>query len=197
MGKPYSDLEKQALAIIRGKGDPATSSDKGLANYWKWRMDPSDTSHNLPSVSTRTTGRKLDFVSILPFAVLPVPTQRGMVTISQRSLAAAAAGLRAAAGLKLLSEEPTSIELGRFRPAKVYYRTGAGTTPSSRVSRITERAYKSAYAPGDEGYSIPFGRTNATDNLASTQADIAAFLKSGSNPINLITFSPEKYRRPA
>lgn len=127
MGKPYSDLEKQALAIIRGGGDPATSTDEGLANYWKWRLNPASSSHDLPAASTRTTGRKLDFVSILPFAVLPVATQRGRVTISQRALAAAASGLRAAAGLKLLSEEPTSLDLGNFKPARVYYRTGAAT----------------------------------------------------------------------
>ena len=51
MAKPYSDLEKQALAIIRGGGDPSTSQDEGLANFWKWKLNPAATSHDLPSES--------------------------------------------------------------------------------------------------------------------------------------------------
>jgi hypothetical protein len=194
MGKPYSDLEKQALAIIRGGGKPEESRDKGLANFWAWKLDPSDSSHDLPAASTRTTGRKLDFVAVLPFAELPVATQKAKVTISQRSLAAAAAGLRTAAGLKLISEEPNALTLGKFKPARVYFRRGAATTSSERISRITKRKYKSAYAPGDEGYSVPFGKTSAADTLASTIADIKTLLGTGANAVNLITFTPEVYR---
>jgi hypothetical protein len=67
MGKPYSDLEKRAIAILSGGGDPATSQDQELAKYWKWRLNPSATSHDLPEASIRDTGRKLDDVAIEPF----------------------------------------------------------------------------------------------------------------------------------
>jgi hypothetical protein len=194
MGKPYSDLEKQALAIIRGGGNPAVSADKGLANFWKWKLDPSDISHNLLAASTRTIGRKLDYVAILPFATLPVATQKVKVTISQRSLAAVPSDVKTAAALKLASEEPTALLLGKFKPAKAYFRLGAATTPTERTSRITERKYKTAYAPGDQGYSFPFGKKTATDTLASTQADIKTAFGTGATAPRLITFSPEVYR---
>lgn len=194
MGKPYSDLEKQALAIIRGGGNPATSADEGLANFWKWKLNPADNSHDLPSESTRTTGRKLDFVAISPFASLPVATQQAKVTISQRALAAVPAAVKTAAALKLASEEPTALVLGNFKPAKCYFRLGAATTATPRESRITKRKYKSAYTPSDQGYSFPFGKKTATDTLVSTQADIRTAFGTGATAPRLITFSPEKYR---
>ena len=194
MAKPYSDLEKQALAIIRGGGDPSTSQDEGLANFWKWKLNPAATSHDLPSESTRTDGRKLDFVAILPFADLPVATQKAKVTISQRSLAAIDSDMRTAAALQLASEEPTALQLANFRPAKTYFRLGAATTPGERTSRITKRKYKSVYTATDQGYSFPFGKKTATDTLVSTQADIRTAFGTGAAAPKLITFSPEVYR---
>jgi hypothetical protein len=194
MGKPYSDLEKQALAIIRGGGNPATSADEGLANYWKWRLNPADSSHDLPAASTRADGRKLDRVAISPFAALPVATQKAKVTISQRSLAAVPTAVRTAAALALASEEPTALVLGKFKPARAYFRLGAATTPTERTSRITKRKYKTAYAPADQGYSFPFGKKAATDTLASTQADIRTAFGTGATAPRLITFSPEVFR---
>ena len=194
MAKPYSDLEKQALAIIRGGGNPATSADEGLANYWKWRLNPDDSSHDLPAASTRTDGRKLDFVAIIPFASLPVATQKAKVTISQRAIAAVPADVKTAAALALASEEPTALQLAKFKPARVYFRLGAATTPTERISRITKRKYKTAYAPTDQGYSLPFGKKTATDTLVSTQADIRTAFGTGAAAPKLITFSPEVYR---
>lgn len=145
-------------------------------------------------ISLRSTGRKLDFVTILPFATLPVATQQAKVTISQRSLAATSAGLKTAAGLSLLSEEPEALTLGKFKPARVYYRTGAGTTPTERISRITKRKYKTAYAPTDQGYSVSFGKTTATSTLAERQIAIANVFATATPKIELYTFSPEKFR---
>jgi hypothetical protein len=194
MGKPYSDLEKQALAVIRGGGNPATSADKGLANYWQWKLDPSDSSHNLPETSTRKTGRKLDYIAVKPFATLPIATQFAKVSISQRSFQGMPTSLKVPAGFKTLAEEPTALILGKFKPARVYFRKGAANTSSPRISRITKRSYKSSYTSSDEGYSVPFGKTTATDTVLATQADITAALSIPALGINLITFTPEVFK---
>jgi hypothetical protein len=194
MGKPFSDLEKQALAIIRGGGNPETSQDEAISNYWKWRMNPNSAAHKLPAASKRTSGRKLDYMSILPFATLPVATQRAKVSISQRSFQGMPPGLKTPAGLKTLTEEPTSLRIGNFKPARVYFRKGAGASSTVVTSRITKREYRTLYASSDEGFSVPFGKTTATDTLSSTQADITAELSAPALGINLITFSPEVYR---
>lgn len=194
MGKPYSDLEKQALAIIRGGGNPANSADQGLANYWKWRLDPSDSSHDLLDASTRKTGRKLDYIAVKPFATLAVATQYAKVTISQRSLSGMPENLKAIAGFKTLTEEPTALLLGNFKPAKVYFRKATGTAQESRTSRITKRKYKTIYDATDQGYSVPIGKVGATDTLLETQAAVTALLSAGTTPWTQITFSPEKFK---
>jgi hypothetical protein len=194
MGKPYSDLEKQALAVIRGGGNPANSADKGLANYWTWRLDPLDASHDLPEASTRSTGRKLDYIAVKPFATLAVATQYAKVTISQRSLQGMPTALKATAGFKTIIEEPGALLLGKFTPAKVYFRRSTGSTNTERTSRITKRKYKTAYSASDQGYGVPFGKVAATDTLLSSQEDIAALLGGGTTPWTQITFSPEKFR---
>lgn len=194
MGKPYSDLEKQALAIIRGGGNPANSADQGLANYWKWRLDPSDSSHDLLDASTRKTGRKLDYIAVKPFATLPVATQYAKVTISQRSLAGMPTNFKPIAAFKDLTEEPTALSLGGFKPAKVYFRKATGTTEQARTSRITKRKYKTSYTSGDQGYSVPFGKVGTTADPLGAQQAIAAFLTAPTPGYTLVTFSPEVFR---
>lgn len=194
MGKPYSDLEKQALAIIRGGGDPSLSKDAGIANYWTWRMNPADTSHDLPAASTRTTGRKLEYVALTPFADIGIADLDVKVSISQRSLAKVVGDLKTALGVETGTDAVGALPLGKFKPAKVYFRLGAATTATERTSRITKRKYKSVYAPGDEGYSIPFGKTTATSTQADRQAALKANLGTGTGAAQLITFTPEVYR---
>lgn len=194
MGKPYSDLEKQALAVIRGGGNPANSQDQGLANYWKWRLDPSDASHDLPDASTRKIGRKLDYIAVKPFVTLPVATQYAKVTISQRSLQGMPTTLKPVAGFKTLTEEPTALLLGGFKPARVYFRKATGTTEQPRTSRITKRKYKTSYTASDQGYSVPFGKIATTDTQLSTQQDLTVLLTAPNPGFTLVTFSPEVFR---
>ncbi len=191
MGKRFGDLEKQALAILANGGNPATSSDKGLANYWTWKINPSDSSHNLPAASERPNGRKTNPTYLQPFGVVLPTNVFGKVTISQRSFTAASAAVLAACNLHtLVPASETGLKLKSFTPARVYWRTGEATTSAPRVSRITKRDYKSFYAATDEGFSVPFGR-KGTDSLLTRQNEIKAAIGQG---INLITFSPEKYR---
>lgn len=192
MGKPYSDLEKRALAVLAGGGNPATSQDEELRNYWQWRVNPRDSSHNLPEASTRTAGRKLDTVAIEPFSITLITNLFAAVTISQRTNNAAVAAVKTACGFRALAAEQKSLPIKRFTPARVYWRTGEAATSANRTSRITKRNYKSYYAAGDEGYSAPFGKVG-TDSVDQRQVAIAAAL---GNTIQRITFSPEKYRKP-
>jgi hypothetical protein len=84
--------------------------------------------------------------------------------------------------------------LGRFKPAKVYYRTGAAADSISRTSRITGRTYKSYYTGSDEGYTAPFGKVNTADTEVERRTAIKAAIVAADTTANLISFTPEKYR---
>jgi hypothetical protein len=195
MGKPYSDLEKRAIAILSGGGDPATSQDQELAKYWKWRLNPSATSHDLPEASIRDTGRKLDDVAIEPFGVVFEGTNvYAKASISQRAKEFFSPKL-ADLGVKAIDNTVKAYRLGRFKPARVYARKGAGTTSAPRTSRITGRKYKSYYQEADQGYSAPFGKKTGTDTQAGRQLIVQQAVKAiDAATINLITFTPEKVK---
>lgn len=191
MAKRFGDLEKQAIAILANGGNPALSQDKRLANYWAWKTNPSSEAHNLPSGSERPKGRKTNPVYLKPFALTLPANILAKVTISQRSDTAVGSPVKTACGLEALNVgTDTALALKGFTPARVYYRTGAATDSDNRISRITKEPYKSLYAAGDEGFSVPFGR-KSTASLAERQAEIKKALPG--NP-QLVTFSPEKYR---
>lgn len=194
MGKPFSDLEKRAYTILANGGDPLQSLDQELASFWQWRINPSANSHDLPAASERPNGRKLEDVAIRPFAVdLPTNTY-AKVTISERSSTWGANDLQGLYQHVDITTTNIALRLKNFRPARVYARTGAANTPVSRTSRITGREYKSYYDRADQGYSAPFGDSADGDGLQARQVAIEQSLSSGDTTINLISFSPEKYR---
>lgn len=194
MARRFSDLEKRALAILANGGNPATSQDEALRNYWNWKINPSSAAHNLPAASERPNGRKKIPVYLEPFAI-DLPTGViAKVTISQRSNTATTQPVRDACGLVLLNAN-AGLGLKGFTPARVYWRTGESATSALRISRITNQPYKSFYTATDEGFSVPFGRSG-TQSLAQRQAAIKTAIAPAGSPINLITFSPEKYRGP-
>ena len=190
MGKPYSDLEKRAIAILAGGGNPATSQDEAVRKYWQWKINPSSSAHDLPETSTRTTGRKKDEVLLLPFGVTLSTGLFAKAMISKRSNTALPSGVKTACAYKTLDTGNQALKLANFRPAQVYWRTGEGTTSAERISRITGRKYKSYYTAADEGFVAPFGRNNTSDVEGARQTVI----KAAFSGINLITFTPEKYR---
>ncbi|MGL4618342.1 MAG: hypothetical protein ACRCZS_04695 [Chroococcidiopsis sp.] len=190
MGKRFGDLEKRALAILANGGNPATSQDEALRNYWTWKINPSANSHNLPAASERSNGRQTSPVYIKPFSVVLAANIFAKVTISQRSNTAANATIKAACELATLSGTDVGLPLKGFVPARVYWRTGRADSSTDRISRITNQPYKSYYAAGDEGFSVPFGE-KGTDSIAKRRADITTAINI---PNALITFSPEKYR---
>lgn len=190
MGKPYSDLEKRAIAILANGGNPATSQDQALARYWQWKTNPSSNAHNLPEASTRTANRKKDEVYLEPFGVDLVDGILAKVFITKRTNTALPAGVKTACAHKTLGNNQ-GLKLKSYSPAYVYWRTGEAATSAPRTSRITGRSYKSYYTQTDEGFLAPFGRSVATDSEADRQKAIKAAFGTG---INLITFTPEKYR---
>ncbi len=191
MAKRFGDLEKQALAILASGGNPATSQDTALANYWQWRVNPSANSHNLPAASERPRGRETSKIYLKPFALDLPANILATVTISERSNVAAGATIKEACGLEeLVVGTTTGLAIKKFVPARVYWRTNRAEESSPRTSRITNRPYKSYYAAANEGFSVPFGR-KSTDSLLKRQNDIKAAI---ALPKALITFSPEKYR---
>jgi hypothetical protein len=195
MGKPYSDLEKRALAVLAGGGDPAASRDLGLANYWKWRINPLDDSHDLPSASERSSGRKLLEVTLKPFGLDNTVDALIKTTISTRSseFFASRFGIF---GIDLVDSSTTGIplRLNGYKPARVYGRSGAGASAASRISRITKRKYKSYFSESDQGYSSPFGKIAGTSTQAERQTDIKTTLLAGSSTLGLVTFTPEKLK---
>lgn len=192
MGKPYSDLEKRAIAILANGGNPATSQDKALANYWQWKINPSSNAHNLPQQSTRTTGRKKDEVALIPFGVDLNTTTFAKALITKRTNTALPPGVKTACAYQTRGLNDQVLRLRGYNPAYVYWRTGEAATSAPRISRITTTPYKSYYAAIDEGYLAPFGRNTATDSENDRQRAIRAAF--GTTPPNLITFTPEKYR---
>lgn len=194
MGKPFSDLEKRALAILANGGDPAQSRDLELARYWEWRINPSANSHDLPAASTRTQGRKLDDYAIKPFGIdLPTGTF-AKVTMSKRTEAALNDSQKTILQLIEIQDDTVAYRLARFTPAKVYWRTGAGTTPVERTSRITGRKYKTYYESTDQGYTAPFGKTTDGVSLQQRQQAIRGALQPEAGTVDLVSFSPEKSR---
>lgn len=195
MGKAYSDLEQRALAVLAGGGDPGTSQDEGLANYWKWKINPIAASHNLPAASERPAGRKLVDVTLKPFGLDSTVDALIKTTISIRSSEYFASKFNILA-IDLVSSSTTGtpLRLKGYKPARVYARTGAGTSGVSRTSRITGRRYKSYFAESDQGYSAPFGKIAASSTEASQQLDIRASLTGGTSTVGLITFTPEKLK---
>lgn len=188
MGKRFSDLEKRAIAILANGGNPATSNDEALKNYWQWKINPSSAAHRLPTASKRTSGRRLDTRHIKPFSIDLAADQFAKVQISRRTDTAAGT-VKTFLGHQTLSGAQKGVKLGNFSPAQVYWRTGAATDSATRTSRITNQPYKSYYAGADEGYSAPFGQVGS-DTMAVRQQAIKNAL---GNTINLISFSPEKY----
>lgn len=192
MGKPYSDLEKRALAILANGGNPAQSQDEALAKYWQWKINPSSSAHNLPAESTRPRLRKKDQVNLLPFGVDLTSGTLAKAQITKRTNGALPAGVKTACAYKTLGGTDQALRLRGYNPAYVYWRTGEAAEPSPRRSRITNKPYKSYYTAGDEGYLAPFGRNTATDSEADRQKAIKAAF--GATLPNLLTFTPEKYR---
>lgn len=192
MGKPYSDLEKRALAILANGGNPAQSQDTAVANYWQWKINPSSNAHNLPTESTRTADRKKDAVALLPFGATLATGTFAKAQITKRTNTALPANVKSAAGYQTVSGTQQALRLRGYQPAYVYWRTGEATTSASRTSRITRRPYKSYYTASDQGYLAPFGRVNTADTEGQRQQAIKTAFATG---INLITFTPEKYRQ--
>ncbi len=190
MGKPYSDLEKRAIAILAGGGNPATSQDQAVARYWAWKINPSASSHRLPTTSKRPNNRKKDAVHIKIFAEVLPTNVFAKVQVSKRTMTALGNNIKAACNYETLSSSDMGLKLKGFSPAYVYWRTGEATTSAERTSRITNRSYKSYYTATDEGYLAPFGRLNA-ETEGVRQKAIRTAIGSG---VNLITFTPEKYR---
>lgn len=190
MGKPYSDLEKRAIAILAGGGNPATSQDTAVANYWKWKINPSSNDHNLPAQSTRTANRKKDEVALNPFGATLAAGIFAKAQITKRTNTALPGGVKTACGYKTVPTGGQALRLRGYKPACVYWRTGEATSSASRTSRVTKKPYKSYYSATDEGYLAPFGQNAEGDTEGARQKAI----KAAFTNINLITFTPEKYR---
>ncbi len=191
MGKPYSDLERQAIAILANGGNPANSQDTALAKYWAWKINPSNSDHKLPPASKRTADRKKDPVYLLPFGATLNASIFAKVQITKRTNTALPATAKTACNYKTLGNADQGLRIRGYDPAYVYWRTGAATSSTDRTSRVTGRTYKSYFAAGDQGYMAPFGRDDATDNEAARQKAITTAFGTS---VQLITFTPEKYR---
>ena len=191
MAKRFGDLEKQAIAILANGGNPALSQDTRLANFWAWKTNPSSAAHNLSETSERKTGRKTDRVYLEPFGVDLPANFFAATTISKRSFTAATGAILTALGYKTLTAgTDNALPIKGFVPARVYWRTGEALTSAPRISRITKDTYSSFYAPGDEGFSAPFGR-KSTDTLLVRQKALRAAIPVA---IGLVSYSPEKLR---
>lgn len=193
MGRPYSDLEKQCVAILANGGNPASSSDEAVAKYWAWKINPSSSAHQFTgdrATSKRSTGRKLDTKYIQPFDGIVATATLIEVSISQRAMTDISETVRNTFGFQTPSGTNQKVPLKRFKPAKVYYRTGAAETSAERTSRITGRKYKSYYSASDNGYSAPFGLVGSDTELQRRTAIKTAL----GATINLITFTPQVYR---
>lgn len=112
MGKPYSDLEKRAIAILAGGGNPATSQDTAVANYWQWKINPSSAAHRIGEASTRTSGRKKKEVALNPFGADLAQGIFAKAQITQRTDTALSAGVKTACAYQNATNE--SIPLIRF-----------------------------------------------------------------------------------
>lgn len=194
MGKPFSDLEKRAFTILSNGGDPAQSLDRELASYWRWRLDPSAASHDLPQESIRTNDRKLRDVAIRPFDLDLGNDVFVRTTISERSYAAIGDGTKATLNIQDIAATTTAYRLARYTPPKVYWRTGGGDRPLPRTSRITGRKYTTYFQRSDPGYTAPFGKAAGAERVSARQALIRAALQPAEGTLDLISFSPEKAR---
>ncbi|MGL5940815.1 MAG: hypothetical protein ACRC2S_10555 [Waterburya sp.] len=191
MGRPFSDLEQQALRLIAGGGDPLTGNDEVLKKYWKWRINPGDPSHDLPAASSRTIDRQTNEIGISPFGLDLAAGQVAKTTISIRS-AAFYNAYKAELGLKELSATVIGIPLD-FRPAKIYARKGAAATSREETSRITGRKYRTRFQPSDEGFTSPFGTKASGDDIAERQAVLKP-LVGGASGVGVVTFTPERFK---
>jgi hypothetical protein len=187
MAKRFGDLEKRAIAILANGGNPANSNDTELARYWQWKINPSNANHKLPSASVRAAERKLSSRYILPFNVEMVAGVFAEVQISQRTIGATG-NLTTALGYQTLTTGQNGYPLRKFKPAQVYWRTGAATTSAPRTSRITGKSYKSYYAQDDQGYVASFGKVG-TDSFTDRTRTIKSAL---GVTINLVTFTAER-----
>jgi len=119
MGKPFSDLEKRAIAILANGGNPANSADTELARYWQWKINPSSNAHDLPAASTRTTGRKKDPVYLLPFGTTLATNVLAKVQITRRTNTALPAVVKTACGHETLGSRE-GYRFKSYNPAYVY-----------------------------------------------------------------------------
>jgi len=181
MPKHFGDLEKSAIAILANGGNPANSTDEAVAKYWQWKINPSSNSHKFVgdlAPSKRPNNRKLSTRYVQPFDAIVAATTYAAVGVSQRTLTATNGAIQTALGFKTLGETDRGIRIGKFKPARVYYRTGAASTSAERTSRITGRTYKSFYTGADEGYSAPFGVVSTgTEKARQFFLDSYEFLK--------------------
>lgn len=187
MANRFGDLEKRAIAILANGGNPANSNDTELARYWQWKINPSSANHKLPAASVRGTNRKLNNRHITPFNVEMVAGTFVQVQISQRT-ATAAQTIATQLGYQTLTAGQNSYPLKKFKPAQVYWRTGAAATSTPRTSRITGKPYKSYFTGADEGYTASFGKVGTDSYTDRTRAIQTAL----GNTINLVTFTAEK-----
>jgi hypothetical protein len=191
MGKPFSDLEKQALRLLAGGGNPLTGNDDQLKKYWKWRINPGDPSHNLPTESTRTVGRQLNEIGIIPFGLDLATNQVAKTTVSQRSQTFYASK-KSELGHKTLGGTTITIPLD-FIPARIYARQSTATAPREETSRITGRKYKTKFTSANQGFSAPFGLKTAGDEIAARQLALAVEIR-GLQDVQLVTFTPERFK---
>ncbi|MGL5878212.1 MAG: hypothetical protein ACRC2V_10590, partial [Xenococcaceae cyanobacterium] len=97
---------------------------------------------------------------------------------------------KAVLGFKDMTASDFGFTPKRFRPARVYWRTGGGDSGVARPpSRITKRVYKSIFSAGDEGFSSPFGKINSTNTQIERQKAVYEVFKSNK----IVTFTSEKF----
>lgn len=84
----------------------------------------------------------------------------------------------------------TIRSLGRFRPAKVSTFENATKTKTTPNSRFTGRPYLKYTG---EGFSCPFGRRNADDDINDCFGEIKKILRARQNlQVNRVSLTPER-----
>jgi hypothetical protein len=184
MGQRFNNLDDVYNTLVGANFnfDQLPSNNK-YRKYKEWKINPE--LRKLGDGVMPNTGDRTAY-GIRPFGVLFDDANKTRIKISGR-VHSAIATLGGVALFNLTATPDASFEgLPGYVPAKAIL--AAKTASTSNTSKITGRKYKSR---SGESYTVPFGKSAATDNEFDLQDDIIAI--KGST--HVITFTPERLRR--
>lgn len=173
MATRFSDLNRQAIGLLKEGKDPLQSNDDALKKFWQWRLYTDPTKHTRSTASNRQTNGTTRVI-VFPFSVNGTNPYH-YATVSNRAYNNNALPGRAKLNWQTGVAADARISNDRnYTPARANIREVSSNIISvpGTSNKITGRPYKTRSGSAQQGWSVPFGKTGTKTEL-EVQREIA------------------------